>query len=223
MNAVKSWSFSAWDLYNNCPLKFKFEKLDKLDKGPTPEAFLRGRKVHDNIAKYLTKEAGALEDGYVKSKWAQQTYDEFRTFDNIIVEKQWAFDNQWKGTGWFGASTWLRTVVDAAVLYDDMSAEIIDHKTGKPRGSYGDQLELFALSAFWHIPAITSVTTRLVFTDHDAQPMDEFSARDRDKLTAKWEAKVAPMFSDTAFNPRPGDECRFCNFSRSRGGQCRYG
>lgn len=226
MSAVKAWSFSAYDLWAGCPLKYKYEKIDKLDKGPDPEAFKRGRLVHDAIAKYLSKEADSLPTGYVKSKWAMQVYDEFRTFDDIIVEQQWGFTRQWKQTGWFGGpkgETWLRTIVDAGVMYEDMSCEIIDHKTGKPRGSYGDQLELFAVSTFCRIPAAISVDTRLVFTDHDSQPDEKFDAKDKDKLIAKWEKKVAPMLSDENFNPRPGDVCKFCHFSKSADGPCRFG
>lgn len=226
MNAVTAWSFSTWDLYHTCPLKYKFEKIDKLDKGPDPEAFKRGRKVHEHVAKYLAKEIPDLSTDMVKSQLAARTYAEFRQFDDVIVEKQWGFTREWKPTGWFGGpagATWLRTVVDAAVLYEDMSAEIIDHKTGKPRGTYGDQLELFAVSAMCHLPAINHVTTRLQFVDVDKVEMADFPASDRDKLIAKWEKKVEPLFTDTAFNPRPGDGCRFCNFSRSAGGTCRFG
>ena len=225
MNAITAWSFSAWDMWRECPAKYKYAKIDKLGTTDKP-AFLKGRQVHDGIAKFLTREIDTLPPA-VTSKIATRTYNEFRTFDNIVVEQQWGFDRQWKPTGWFAKgphATWLRTIVDAGILYDDMTAEVIDHKTGKPRGSYDDQLELFALSTMRHLPAVTNVTTRLQFVEHEVPPViHAYPASDVPKLIDKWEGKVRPMFEDTAFLPRPGDRCRWCDFSRSNGGPCRYG
>lgn len=223
MNAVKAWSFSAYDLYHQCPLKFKLEKIDKLKRKDTP-ALAKGREVHDIIAKYLSKETDWLPETAVKARNARALYAEFRTFDDVIIEKKWAFNSGWKSTGYFASDTWLRTVVDAGVLYEDMSAEVIDHKTGKKRSGYMDQLELFATAVFCQIPAVNLVTTRLQFVDFEEEPeMADFPARDKDKLIAKWNKKVEPMFADTAFNPRPSDKCIFCDFSKHKGGQCRYG
>lgn len=223
MNAVKAWSFSAYDLYHQCPLKYKFEKIDKLKRTDTP-ALARGREVHDIIAKYLAKETEHLPQTAVKAANARATYAEFRQFDNVIIEKQWGFNRQWHPTAYFGKDIWLRGVIDAGVLYDDMTAEVIDHKTGKKRSGYADQLELFATTVFCQIPAVTHVTTRLQFVDFEEDPeLAEFPASDKAGLIAKWNKKVEPMFNDTTFNPRPSDKCHFCDFSRSKGGQCRFG
>lgn len=223
MNAVKAWSFSAYDLWYQCPLKFKFEKIDKLKRSDSP-ALARGREVHDIIAKYLAKETDHLPQTAVKAENARRTYAEFREFDDVIIEKQWGFNASWKPTAYFGKDIWLRSVIDAGVLYEDMSAEVIDHKTGKKRSGYMDQLELFATTVFCHIPSVTSVTTRLQFVDFEEDPeMADFPGKDRDKLIAKWNKKVEPMFNDQTFNPRPSDKCKFCDWSRSKGGQCRYG
>jgi hypothetical protein len=221
MNAVKAWSFSAWDLYYKCPLKYKFEKIDKLKRQDT-EALANGRRVHDDIAKYLAKETDVMPPA-VKSKQAQTLYNEFRQFDDVIIEKQWGFNANWKPTAYFGKDIWLRSVIDAGVLYEDMSAEVIDHKTGKNRGGYMDQLELFATAVFCQMAPVVHVTTRLQFVEHEEVEIAEFPVRDRDKLIAKWNKKVEPMFNDETFNPRPGEACRFCDWSKSKGGQCRFG
>ena len=129
MNAVTSWSFSAWDMWRECPLRYKLAKIDKLATSDKP-AFKKGREIHEGIAKFLTRASNDLPPA-VRAPGAIAVYKEFRTFDNIVVEQQWGFDRQWKPTGWFTKgprATWLRTVVDAGVLYDDMTAEVIDHK-----------------------------------------------------------------------------------------------
>src|SRR5690606_23209108 len=111
------------------------------------------------------------------------------------------------------------------VLYDDMACEVIDWKSGKPRGTHEDQMELFAISTMVRFQPVVHVTTRLAFTDFKHEEFGEYPRADLDKLIAKWEDKVRPMFEDTAYLPRPGDHCRFCIFSKSNSGGkgCRYG
>lgn len=224
MNAVKAWSFSAWDVYNTCPLKYKFEKIDKLDRGPRPPAMERGDRIHKELAAYLSKQTDVMPD--IKSLNARKVYQEIRQYDDVIVEKQWGFTRNWTSTGWFGGAagpTWLRVILDVGVLYEDYSAEVVDHKTGKPRGSYDDQMEIFGVGVMCQMPIVNHVTARLQFTDHEKEVIFEFPASDKPKIIAKWEKKVEPLFTDEVFNPRPGDHCGFCNFSRSKGGKCRYG
>ena len=40
MNAVTSWSYSSYDLHNQCPLKYKLEKIDKIPTPTPPATFL---------------------------------------------------------------------------------------------------------------------------------------------------------------------------------------
>ena len=221
---ITAWSFSRWDKHNTCPLKFKLEVVDKL---PTHRgaAMERGDRIHKAIAAHLQAPETKPVPDDIKAN--AHIISELDTFDNKLVEQQWGFDRSWQPAGWFskvkGHETWLRSILDVAVLYDDMSCCVIDWKSGKPRGTHDDQMELFAVSVFCHTPVVVSVETRLVYLDEDHQETANFDARDKDKLIAKWERKVAPMFEDTEYLPRPGEHCRFCDFSRSKGGQCRYG
>lgn len=221
MKTVKAWSYSAWDLYNTCPLKYKLEKIDRIEV-PTGPALLRGREVHDNLAKYLRGDTDA-PGVEIASPTARRLHEEIRAFDNKVIEQQWAFTDQWKGTGWFDKNVWVRVVLDVGVLYDDMTAEVIDHKTGKNSGSYGDQMEIFSLAVFQRQAPVTHVTTRLSFVDYDSEVFAEHDRSELPGLVDKWREKVRPMFEDTEFLPRPNDKCRFCHFRRSNGGVCRYG
>lgn len=222
MSYVTSWSFSSWDMWRECPYRYKLIKIDKLPVETSPQ-MLRGREVHDSIAKYLTGQGPAPA---IASRTTLQTIEELRNFDDKIVEQQWGFDRRWEPTGWFAKgrrATWLRTVIDAGVLYEDTSAEVVDWKTGKNRGGYDDQLELFAIAAMRHLPSIQHVTTRLAFVDHEETVFGEYPRAELPKLIEKWEGQVAPMLADTEFNPRPSGRCRFCEFSKSNGGPCKYG
>lgn len=222
MAEVKSWSFSRWDSHHTCPLRFKLKYLDKLPE-PTPEAFLRGRKVHAAIAGYLQAAPGGEGELPPEAGKAAPVVQQLRGFANKVVEQQWGYTVKWEPTGWFGPTTWFRSVLDVGVIYDDNTAEVVDWKTGKPRGTYGAEMELFAISLMQRAQHVTHVSTRLAFTDIKHEEFDEFPRAVLPALIAKWERQVAPMFEDTEYLPRPNEGCKWCAFSKSKGGQCRYG
>lgn len=217
---LTAWSYSRYALYAQCPLKFKLEVIDGL-KAPQSPAMARGNKVHVDLANYLKGQA--LLPAAVTTPYQVKLYAEMRAFPDKLVEHQQGFTNQWKPTGWFGADTWYRQIYDVALLYEDMTAEAVDHKTGKRYGSNAEQMELQAVSLMCQYKPVTHVTTRLIYVDSGEEEIAEFPAVDREKLTAKWNSKVAPMFSDKIFAPRPNDKCKFCQFSKSNNGVCRFG
>lgn len=217
---LTAWSYSRYALYAQCPLKFKLEVIDG-QKQPQSPAMARGNKIHVDLANYL-KGTGTLP-AVVTAPYQVKLYAEMAAFPEKLVEHQQGFTRQWKPTGWFGSDTWYRQVYDVALLYEDMTAEAVDHKTGKKYGSNAEQMELQALSLMCQYKPVTHVTTRLVYVDSGEEEIAEFPATDREALKAKWEAKVAPLFADTVFAPRPNDKCKFCHFSKSNNGVCRFG
>lgn len=225
MADVKAWSFSRWDMHHQCPLKFKLRHIDKLEE-PAGEAMLRGRRVHNAIKDYLAAPFDAV--GLQVPPEAGKASELVRTIREApdwlkLVEQQWGYTRAWEATSWFGNVTWFRSILDVGIIYEDDTAEVVDWKTGKPRGTYGEEMELFAISFMQRAKQITHVTTRLTFTDFKHEEFAEFRRDEVPALIAKWERKVAPMFEDTTYLPRPNDGCKWCAFSKSKGGQCRYG
>lgn len=225
MNQVSAWSWSRFALYEQCPLAFKLKNIDKIEEPPSA-AMQRGRDVHKALERYIIGEADLPPE--VKHPFHVKLYAEMRAVpaEDKVVEQQWGFQRSWKpttGRGWFGKAVWLRASLDLGIMYEDATFEAVDHKTGKKYGHNDDQMELFALSVMCKYTPVTHVTTRLVYLDSGEQEFGEFPASDREALKAKWEGKVAPMFADTTFAPRPNDKCRFCAYAKGKGGQCKFG
>lgn len=233
MSLVKAWSYSAFALWAECPYKFRLEKIDKI-KTPTPAAFSKGRKWHKAIEDFLKTPGPALAVP-PEGKHFVDLLLALKEQPRLLVEQQWAFNARWGEAKWFrDDSTWFRAVVDAGVIYDDYVVEIADWKTGKIYGENKDQVELFALSAMVRYPQAPEVLTRLAYLESGEELTGAFSSKDKDKLRAKWEGKVAPMFADEVFAPRPNDKCRWCHFAKSAArtidgqvnegaGKCRFG
>lgn len=219
-NPVTTWSYSAYALYEECPAKYKYAKIDKLPD-PAGKAMLRGREVHKAVENYLKNPKGPMPMVAEKFSWL---LSELAQAPKLLVEQQWAFNRQWGPARWFkDNTTWLRSVVDAGVIYDDHVVEIVDWKTGKLYDTNEDQMELFALTAMVRYKETPLVITRLAYLDDGREVVVEHKASDREALKKKWEQKVVPMFTDTTWAPKPSDRCKWCNFSRSKGGPCRFG
>jgi hypothetical protein len=119
----------------------------------------------------------------------------------------------------------LRNIADVAMLYEDNSAEVVDWKTGKRYGSNDEQMELGAVTMFQRFrgQTVNGVKTTLIYVDAGGEETAEFKFADLDRLRAKWHERAVKMLEERQFLPRPNDKCKFCNFSRSKGGQCRFG
>lgn len=225
LNPVKAWSYSAYALYAQCPLRYKLDKIDKVPTAGSP-AMKRGNDIHVGIANFLKGTAAGLPAEAMSNPVITDLIQQIHQFPNKEVEQQWGYTAQWAPTGWFAKDTWFRSVLDAGVMYDDLTFEITDWKTGKRQYASAEQMETQALAVFKRFKPVTHVTTRLAFIDEGGDSpfaFDEFPVAKMQSLSDKWAKKVEPMFTDTVFPPRPNDKCRFCDFSKSKGGQCAFG
>ena len=241
ITVIKSWSFSRYNTYQLCPLKARLAFIDKIPE-PGNEAMARGAEVHVLAEQFIK---GELEDlPPVLNKFRKEfrrlrrKYKKSRSL--VTVEDTWAFTKDWDQTTWNDwVGCWLRVKLDCAEEVDGDVLVIYDWKTGKFRPDkneeYVEQLELYALSAFFMYDHIKAVQPRLVYLDEgvvfpekgtaDAYKLT-FSRDDIESLRKKWEKRTKPMLSDQVFSPRPNNLCRWCHYRKSNalngGGQCQF-
>lgn len=223
MQIPNTWSFSRYQTWVQCPLKYKLQFVEKMPTTQSP-AMARGDKIHKGIAAFILNQAPAMPVE-VKTPFHQQIILEIKdNHPNALVEQKWGFSKRWNTTPWMGKEVWLRAILDVGVIYGDGTTEVIDWKSGKKYGSNDDQVELFALTTMmkFHEDA-RDVTTRLVYIDAGSEEVAEFKEKDKAPLLDKWNGNANRMLADRDFMPRPNDKCGWCDFSRSKGGPCRYG
>lgn len=218
MSIPQTWSYSRYEAYALCPLKYKLKFIDKLPEPGSP-AMERGNVVHKEAADYISAKRSDLPDSCSSFRVLMK---QLRGL-NPVVEEKWGFTRNWRPTGFFDKKVWLRSILDAGVVYDDDTAEVIDHKTGKRYATNDAQVELFALTAFRHWPSVKHVTTRLWYLDSGEEVVNSFKREDAEKLQTKWEKNTAPMFEQQNWRAKPNDKCRWCHFRRSNEGPCSYG
>jgi len=150
-----------------------------------------------------------------------------------MTEQEWAFNADYEQVDWFSKEAWLRIKVDAHYLDESQVKKgrqkitltrviIIDTKTGKNKAEHTEQRSLYALGGFLRYPDVVEVVAEHWYLDSGEIESDTFKAKDLDKLKKKWEQRTRAMMADTTFAPRPGNYCRWCFFSKAKGGPCRF-
>jgi len=222
-NKVSAWSYSRWALYEECPAKFRYKHIDRLPEEQGP-ALARGDEIHKKLEHYLTK-GGSLPH---EAKLIAQDCKVLRGA-NPQVELSLAFNRTWEPTQWFSKEAWCRVKIDVLippVIGKNEVVKIVDFKTGKlkDRGAYGEQLMLYGLAGLLAYPIAEKADAELLFVDHGvAIPAEEsFHRKDEPSLKKKWELMVRPMLSDTAYRPKPGIRCKWCSYSKDKGGPCEH-
>lgn len=218
--AVDAWSYSRLSLYELCPLKFKLQVIDKAPFVRSP-AMIRGDAIHKIAASFLTSKGDEPVPPELK-KFAK-LFRELKALPDKVVELKWAFSKSWRKTAYFGPDTWLRVILDVGVLYEDDTGEVIDHKTGKKYDDNKDQMALFAAATFGYYPRLKKIKTRLWYLDIGDEEEMDFTAAEVPALRADFEKRAARMMQDPVYAARPNDKCVFCDFSKSKGGPCRFG
>lgn len=214
---ITSWSYSRFSVYDKCPAKAKYKFIDKLPEPPAP-AMERGNVIH-KLAEEYTK--GNIKKLPTELKLFKDEFAELKK-SKPMVEESWAFTKTWAKTVWNDwAGCVLRIKVDAACI-DGTDLHIIDHKTGKKREGYEEQLSLYAVGGGLMFPRIKRIFTHLWFLDSGDTVEKEYDAKNVPNLQADWDKKVKPMMSDTRFSPKPSHECRWCPYSKSKGGPCKF-
>lgn len=215
--AITAWSFSRLTAYENCPLKFKLTVIDKL-KEPASPAMERGKNIHTQGELFLKGTVAGVPESF---KLLAVEMEDARVHA-AESELEVTFNKDWGITGWFEPDAWLRIKIDVLLRKDD-TVRIIDLKTGKNRGGYEDQLELYCLAALIMYPELDSVMAELWFVDSGeviGTSHGDYKQKDVKKLKKKWENRAKPMFVDDVWAPRPNEYCGYCPFKKGAGNQC---
>lgn len=215
---IKSWSFSRWQVYQECPAKAAYKFIKKLEE-PGNQAMERGTIIHkmaedftNGKLKKLPEELKAFKAEFMALKKS-----------GAITEENWGFTRAWEPCAWDDwQRCWLRVKMDCAYLDDDNWLNIIDHKTGKQKDDHDEQLSLYAVVGLIMFPDCRGVKAKLWYLDSGLDKEEVFERKRYSSLIKTWEGKVKAMMSDTKFAPRSGRYCSWCHYRKDNGGPCKF-
>lgn len=201
--------------------------IDKLKDGLPGPALERGSKLHELCEAYLK---GWREDIDVEIAPIKEHLEQLKAH-GAEAELEFAFTKDWVPCDWFAKDAWCRVKADALSMDMDNVLQVIDFKTGSTpekikagNQDYALQLELYALAGMLSYPTAETVRTSLIFIDHNMVVEGErvYTPTDLPELKTKWESRTNKMLNDEVYKPTPGQACRWCVFSKKKGGQCAF-
>lgn len=211
-----AYSYSAVKLYEQCPSRYKFSRIDRLQE-PSGDAATRGSLIHSEIEAIIKGELPLVSDvvQYLVpqlNKWK---------LSNAQSEMQFAIDDKWNLVDYKDKNAWFRGVIDLYFEENDV-ATVLDFKTGKER-DYSDQVIVYAAVVLATKPHINRVNLAIEFLD--SQKNVQYARITRDEL-GKYKDELANRINtinkDNIFAANPSGLCKFCHFRKSNGGPCKW-
>src|SRR5665213_3199696 len=100
MSQVKSWSYSRWHTFEQCPFKFAGEVIDG-HREPQSEAMARGDRMHKELEAYIMQPPG----GELQVPLSAMTFfadfaQAIRALPRKMAEFQITYRRNWTPTGW---------------------------------------------------------------------------------------------------------------------------
>jgi CRISPR/Cas system-associated exonuclease Cas4 (RecB family) len=222
---IKAWSYSRLKTYKTCPRKAKYTCIDKL-KEPENEAMRRGSAIHSLAEHYIngtpTGDGKPRPNPFEPFNRFAVMLDQLKRKKGVLAESRWTFTESWGTTDWYSKDAWLRMGIDANYFPKDGVLKIVDFKTGKVRDENQFQLSLYALGGFELWPKLRVVETEFWYLDAGEMTVIHFERSEHQSIKDYWMAQCAPMLRDTMFPARPGMHCKWCAFSKDKGGPCEF-
>lgn len=210
---LKTWSFSRLMDYESCPRKAYLKHAERVpDPRPSPAAD-RGTRIHSLAEEYLLGQADDLAPELARFK------DEFaslRKREGLMLEQEWGFNKEWEPCGYRDDDVWGRVKADCVVPMDK-GGVVIDFKTGKKFGNeikHGEQLQVYALSAFVRNPDWKSITCELWYLDVDELTTVTVSRKTAmDRYLKVFDHRLRKMTDATEFPAKPNIvSCKWCPY-----------
>lgn len=228
---ITSWSYSKLKCYETCPRQFRYKYIDRVPEPPSP-AMARGTEKHLQLEQYISGEAARLPKELSDSLGElRRDVQVLRKQPKAEAEVELAVDKRWRITSWTDPRAWLRAKFDVRApdvhpTNEQIGTRIIDHKTGRERpAEHSEQLELYSVMEFSVNKVIDYVVGEIFYVDHGRKLSVLYNSRAfvLEKLRDRWEDRATTMLRDRKYPAAPGRGCRWCSFSREKGGPCDAG
>ncbi len=212
MSSTKiKWSHSSLKDYEGCARRFHEVKVLRKYPFQETDATRYGTQVHEAIEKYI-KDGTPIPPQY--SQFMPVVDAMLSKPGRKFAEYEMALTQDLRPCPWSSPTAWARGIADILIVDDDnLTAWVVDWKTGNNRYPDRDQLVLMSLMAFEHFPHIRKVNSALLFiVKNDLVKMQML----REQAEAAWWkyreriARLEASYANDIWNPTQTPLCRWC-------------
>lgn len=225
-----NWSFSSLMIYEQCALRFKFAKIDKVPEPERPpdNPLERGNRIHNAMELFVKGEGEYASEA--KSMVAfEPLFEHARVLyanGMASTEDDWLFDENWEVCT--RKEVWLWSKLDLNVMDEANGVSIVvDYKSGKSQYKqyeHMQQLQLYAGITALRQPWVNDIHAELWYVDEGHINAVQYNRDDALKFIGLFERRADRIFKDKFFRPNANaNTCRWCPYSPRGNGHCPVG
>lgn len=209
--AAVTWSHSALKDYEGCPRRYHEVKVLKNYTFQDTQATLYGKEFHEAAEHYI-KDNTPLPQHF---EFMQDILDALKVKPGRkLCEYEMGITKDLRPCSFHDENRWVRGIADLIIIDDDnLTARVVDYKTGNNKYPDRDQLTLMSLMVFAHFPHIRRVTSALLFVLKNDMVKSSMLVGEAEDAWWNYRERVARIEKahDTGvWNPKPSPLCGWC-------------
>jgi hypothetical protein len=205
------WSHSSLKDFEGCARRYHEIKVLKKYKFQETDATRYGTDLHKAAEDYLA-------DGVVLPPPFAFVKDVLDALNNKpgrkLTEHKMALTEKLRPCEWGAPDVWVRGIADLLIIDDEnLTAWVVDYKTGNNRYPDREQLVLMSLLVFAHFPHIRQVKSALLFVVKNDMVKHNMSV---DETKEQWQryrersARISACIDSGVWNPKQTPLCGWC-------------
>lgn len=202
-------SFSAFEMFDQCPKKYWHLRVAKDYVDPGREASKDGERVHKYFEDRIN-DGIPLPPAYAKHEPKCEAL--LSAPGSIVAEQELALTKNFVPTGWWDNDVWLRVKADVTIV-NGSKGLVLDWKTGKRRPK-PFQLRLGAFALMSYNPLVTKVNAMFAWLREDTSDAETYTREaDFDAIKQEVElkaARIAVAAEESVWQAKPGPLCAYC-------------
>jgi hypothetical protein len=209
-----TWSHSSLKDYEGCPRRYHEVKVLKNYPFKDTDATIYGKELHTAAELYI-KEGTPLPPQFA---FLQGTLDALMAKPGRkLCEHQMGVTKDLKPCGFMDKEVWVRGIADLLIIDDEnLTAKVVDYKSGNNKYPDREQLKLMALMVFAHFPHIRRVSGALLFVVKEDIAKASFMVGEAEEHWWDYRERVARIeqaHETGVWNPKPTPLCGWCPVS----------
>jgi len=205
------WSHSSLKDYEGCARRYHEVKVLKKFPFVENEATRYGTEFHKAAEDYI-KDGTPLPPQF---SYAQDLLDALIAKPGRkLCEQQMALTADLRPCDWKSKDVWVRGIADLLIIDDDnLTAWVVDYKTGNNKYPDREQLKLMSIMVFAHHPHIRKINSALLFVVKDDMVKISMTL---DQAEGEWwqyrqrVARIEQAHETGVWNPSPTPLCGWC-------------
>ena len=206
-----TWSHSALKDYEGCPRRYHEVKVLKNYPFKDTDATIYGKELHTAAELYI-KDDTTLPPQFA---FIKDTLDALKAKPGRkLCEHEMGVTADLKPCGFKDKNVWVRGIADLLIIDDEnLTAKVVDYKSGNNKYPDREQLKLMALMVFAHFPHIRRVSGALLFVVKEDIAKASFMVGEAEEHWWDYRQRVARIeqaHETGVWNPKPTPLCGWC-------------